>query len=438
MNQTFTFRGRKIAAGLLATLSALTGAWLLAGVNYEEAPINYKSTPPANAITRLQQRINSGDLQLRFDDTLGYLPDLLKELKVSPTSQVMPFAKVSRQNPKISPETPRAIYFNDEVHIGYVQDGLIEVAVTDPQLGMVFYVLDQQQTDKPTFENQSSSCLTCHGTARTRNVPGLQVRSVVPDSKGEPVVAAGAFRSDHSSPIDKRWGGWYVSGKHGSEKHLGNLKLLDSKKPKSIDNSEGQNVSDLSKFFDTSKYLTPHSDIVALMVLEHQADAINYITIANFESRHALHVQQQQIKQDGADRTKIEAEANLKIAKAGDTLLKYLLFSNELVLKQPLEGTSGFTQQFSKLGPFDDQGRSLREFDLQKRIFKHPLSYTIYSDAFNSLPAEMKQYVFKRLHDCLTGESQASSLCTHDQDTRRTLLEILTATKPDFVKANAD
>lgn len=418
-------------AGLLLLCSI---PWLLAGVNYEEAPINYRTTPPSNAITRLQQQIDQGAVSLEYDSHLGYLPSLLNALNVSTTTQVMPFAKVSRQNPKISPETPRAIYFNDEVHIGYVQDGLIEVAVTDPKLGMVFYTLDQEKSEKPAFENQSASCLTCHGTARTRNVPGLQVRSVIPDLKGEPVIAAGSFRSDHTSPIDKRWGGWYVTGSHGSEKHLGNLKLSDSKKPKSIDNTAGQNVSDLSPFFDTTKYLTAHSDIVALLVLEHQADAINYLTIASFETRHALYVQEQQLKSADANADQINATTQAKIVKAGDTLVKYLLFSNEIQLKEPVKGTSGFTEQFTNLGPFDSKGRSLREFDLRSRIFKYPLSYTIYSGAFDSLPDAMKKYVYSKLNEVLTAADADPAFTKLDISARATLLEILRETKPEFVK----
>ena len=407
-------------------------SWVLAGINYEEAPIHYRTTPPSNAITRLQDQIDKGQFRLEFDDQLGYLPSLLKALEVSPTTQVMPFAKISRQNPKISPETPRAIYFNDDVHVGFVQDGLIEIAVTDPKLGMVFYTLDQSPSGRPIFENESSSCLTCHGTARTRNVPGLQVRSVVPDLKGEPVVAAGSFRSDHSSPLEKRWGGWYVTGNHGTERHLGNLKLLDSKKPKSIDNSDGQNVMDLSSYFDTKKYLTPHSDIVALMVLEHQADALNFITIANFETRHALYVQEQQLQESGANAERIHMATQAKIAKAGETLLNYLLFDNERMLQHPLTGTSGFTDEFAKQGPFDIKGRSLRQFDLTKRIFKYPLSYTIYSKAFDALPDEMKQYVYHQLSLRLDSKKGDSTTTRFDAETRQAILEILRATKPEF------
>ena len=306
---------------------------VIAGVNYEEAPIHYRKTKPNNAISKLQSQMESGEVKLEYDSKFGYLPSLLEHLKVTPSSQVMPFAKISRQNPKIGPQTPRAIYFNDEIHIGYVQDGLIEIAVTDPLLGMVFYTLEQNEVDRPVFRNDSASCLTCHGTSKTKNVPGLQVRSVVPDAKGEPVLAAGSFRSDHSSPIEKRWGGWYVTGKHGTQKHLGNLVLPDQSKPKSLDNPDGQNLTSLDRFFDTSKYLQNTSDIVALMVLEHQADTLNIITTANFETRYAQYLLELESQKPNADKAKLESDKQNRLKKAGDKLLTYLLFQNETIDK---------------------------------------------------------------------------------------------------------
>ena len=416
--------------GFLGIVSVST-----AGVNYEEAPINYRTTPPSNAITRLQHQIDQGTIQLKFEESNGYLRSVLKALDVPTSSQVMPFAKVSRQNPRISPTTPRAIYFNHDVHLGYVQGGLIEIAVTDPGIGMVFYTLDQIESDRPAFRNESNSCLTCHGTARTRNVPGLQIRSVVPDIKGEPVVAAGSFRTDHSSPFEKRWGGWYVTGKHGPQQHLGNLTLVDTKKPKNIDNVAGQNVLDLSSRFDTSKYLTPYSDIVALLVLEHQADALNFVTLANFEARHALYVEAEKLKEANAVEVEVKKATKVRIEKAADTLVRYLLFCNEAPLNGPISGASAFSREFEARGPKDKQGRSLHYFDLEKRIFKFPCSYVIYSDAFNALPDLLKTHTYQRIFQLLTTQELQAEYSHLSSEDRRSILEILQDTKPDFAAA---
>lgn len=430
-NSKATHFSRVLAALLWLGLSTLCRA----GVNYEEEPINYSATEPSNAISRLQTRIDDATVSLKFDGTQGYLKSLLETLEISASSQVLAFAKTSLQAGHISPATPRALYFNDEIHLGYVQDGLIEIAVADPQLGMAFYTLEQTATDKPRFSHNANNCLTCHGAARTRNVPGLQIRSVYPNLKGQPVVAAGSLRTDHTSPFDKRWGGWYVTGRHGAQQHLGNFMLLDDKKPKSIDNTAGQNVTDLSSRFDTTKYLTPHSDIVALLVLEHQTDAYNFLTLANFEARHALYVQAQQLTEPNAVAEEIRKRTQDRIEKAGDALVRYLLFSGEAKLTGRVEGTSDFAKEFVARGPLDRQGRSLREFDLSTRIFKHPCSYLIYSPAFDALPDEMKEPVYRRLRAVLTSNEQSAPEFSHlsSQD-RQNIYNILLDTKHDFSK----
>jgi hypothetical protein len=417
---------------LTIALLSLGLVTIQAGVNYEEAPIHYRKTKPNNAISKLQAQIENGETKLSFDPRFGYLPALLQHLDIAPSSQVMPFAKVSRQNPKIGPQTPRAIYFNDEVHIGYVQEGLIEIAVTDPLLGMVFYTLDQNETERPVFRNESASCLTCHGTSKTKNVPGLQVRSMIPDVTGEPVLAAGSFRSDHSSPIEKRWGGWYVTGKHGAQKHLGNFTLPDQTKPKNLDNHQGQNITALDQFFDTSKYLRNTSDIVALMVLEHQADTINYITTANFETRYAQHLFELESQKNNADVAKLQAEKQNRVKKAGDKLLSYLLFQNETKLTAPLEGVSSFTVDFAATGKKDSTGRSLKDFDLQTRIFKYPCSYLIYSSAFASLPDEIRHYVLQQLAVILGGKVPDNAYAHLSAEDRAAIAGILCETHAEF------
>lgn len=404
----------------------------LAGVNYEEAPINYSRTKPDNAVSRLQARLDDSSAVLEFSEAQGYLLSVLKLLDVPVSSQVLTFAKTSMQAPHISPATPRAIYFNDVVHVGYVQGGLLEIAVSDPRLGMAFYTLDQQATAQPRFQHNANNCLTCHGAARTRNVPGLQVRSVFPDPRGQPVIAAGSLRTDHTSPFDKRWGGWYVTGRHGAQTHLGNFTLPDTRKPRSIDNAAGQNVTDLASRFETSSYPSPHSDLVALLVLEHQADAHNYLTLANFETRAALHQQQEQLTQPNASDQTIRAATDKQIAKAGDALVRYLLFHGEASLAGPVDGTAAFASEFAARGPRDASGRSLRDFDLTRRIFKFPCSYLVYSEAFAALPIEMRQYAYRRLQYLLTTNEDLADVAHLAAEERQAIFEILLGTKPDF------
>jgi hypothetical protein len=411
---------------------ALLGACLLsvanAGVNYEEEPINYSEATPENRVSRLQQRLGSGELTLEHRGPQGYLRAVLAALEIPVSSQVLTFAHTSLQDDKIGPRTPRAIYFSDDVHLGYVQGGLLEIAVSDPSLGMVFYTVSQDAEKPAAFQRRTNNCLTCHGAARTRNVPGVLVRSVHPDPDGHPVISAGSFVTTHASPLTQRWGGWYVTGTHGDQRHLGNFTLPDNKKPRQIDNAAGRNVTDLSGRFDVGEYLSPHSDLVALMVLEHQTATYNVLTQAGFEVRSALYEQEQ-----GA--TVGAAELQPQIDKSAELVAKMLLFEGEARLTAPIRGTSEFAAEFAARGQRDSRGRSLREFDLARRMFRFPCSYLIQSDAFAGLPEPLRQAVFRRLRAALTRDQPATDDPLFTAEERLAVTEILSETVPGWSEA---
>ncbi len=268
---------------------------LLAAVNRATAddldrpPINYSTSEPANVVSRLERRLQDGKAALAYDDDFGYLPALLRELNVPKSSQMLVFSKTSFQRQRISPKTPRAIYFNDDVYIGYCHLGdVLEVAAVDAQLGTVYYTLDQRRDDKPRFRRQDDNCLICHASSQNQGYPGQLVRSLYADAEVQPILASGSYRTDQTSPLAQRWGGWYVTGTHGKQAHMGNLVIRGKSVPEDVDNRDGQNVTDLSTRFTTAMYLTPHSDIVALMVLEHQTEMHNRLTRANMLTRRAL------------------------------------------------------------------------------------------------------------------------------------------------------
>lgn len=394
-----------------------------AGVDYEHEPIRYSKAPANNVITRLQARLDAGDLKLAFTEEHGYLPALLRELRVPVSSQVLVFSATSQQRHTITPEAPRAIYFSDEVHLGYVRGGFLELAVADPELGIVFYQVQQTRAAPPKFVRMTDNCLTCHSSGRTRQVPGLQVRSVFVEPNGQPIVAAGSFRTDQTSPLSQRWGGWYVSGTHGDQQHLGNLVLPTKQKPKIIDNKAGQNVTDLSKFFDVKPYLTPHSDIVALMVLEHQIDMHNYLSRLRFATRLALRGD----TKPADDRTPEQI-----ISEEAELVVKQLLLSKETVLTAPIRGTSSFAKDFPEAGRRDSKQRSLRDLDLERRLFKFPCSYLIDSPVFDSLPPAAKKAVYRRLWEVLNNKDSGEDYAHLSGDDRRNIVDILRATKADL------
>ena len=416
----------------VVTATVLSPAALAQRVNYEEPPISYSISKPENRISQLQEKLDAGTAELKFESEQGYLKSLLGQLQISTSSQVLSFGRTSLQDDKISLTTPRALYFSDDIHLGYVQNGLIEIAAHDPSRGMVFYTLKQTNDAPPVFLRQTNSCLTCHGAARTKNVPGLLIRSVYPDPGGHPVVAAGSFVSTHKSPIHQRWGGWYVTGQHGAQQHLGNFVLTTAKKPKSIDNSAGHNITNLTDRFDTTKYLSPHSDLVALMVLEHQTDTLNILTTASFEMRHAQYA----IEQAGDDPAAQEKAKKLRadrLAKNTEQIVRALLFAEEVKLTAPISGTSGFTTEFAARGPKDSRGRSLRDFDLQTRMFKYPCSYLIHTPAFDSLPEELKRSAGKRMNEILAMAEPPEGLEHLSEPERIAIREMLAETKPGFL-----
>ncbi len=420
---------RFLFAVSIYAIVCLDAAW--AQSLFESEPINYSSAPTDDPITRLQERIDNGKVQLEYDAKHGYLPAVLKTLGIPPESQMLVFSKTSLQRERISPARPRAIYFNDEAYVGWVQYGqVLEISAVDPQQGAIFYTLAQRMTQRPQFLRDRGDCMACHASSRTWDVPGHVVRSVFTAPDGQPHFGAGTFRTNHSSPFSERWGGWYVTGTHGAQRHMGNVVATDKDHPENLDREAGANVTDLSPIVDTARYLNGHSDLVALMVLEHQADMHNLITRANYDARRALfdgRVMNQLLEQP---EDHISQSTRRRIENAGQRLLKYLLFVDEAELSEPLRGTSGFAEHFAAMGPRDGQERSLRDFDLKRRIFRHPCSYLIYSEAFDALPDPLREYVYRQLWEILTGRNTSETYSHLSPADRQAILEILRDTKP--------
>jgi len=407
---------------------------------FEESPINYNKATPDDPISRLQEKIDSGKITLKFDKQQGYLKSVLKALDIPHSSQVLVFSKTSFQIPRIDPTHPRAIYFNDDMYVGVVQNGeVVEISAVDAKLGTNFYSLEQVETGRPKFHRHSDRCLICHASSKTEGVPGHIVRSVFTDRRGMPVFRAGTFRTDHTSPIKERWGGWFVTGTHGAQRHMGNVLVIDKNEPENIDIEAGANITDLTKLnlFDTKKYLTPHSDIVALMVLEHQTKMHNVITRTNFET--LISIRDAKIVNKMLERKSAFRSPSIKnrLNSSADRLLKSLLYCDEAKLTATITGTSGYQQEFQARGVKDKQGRSLRDFDLNTRMFKYPCSYLIHSEAYTKLPDEVQIIIYQKLWDILTSKNKDEKFAHLSKADRKAILEIIAQTKknlPDYWK----
>lgn len=426
----------------MATSTKILGACALillptavrAADDLNRPPIHYDTAPADNPVTRVQAQIAAGQKKLTFEEDRGYLKSFLAALNVPESSQVLVFSKTSLQRSRIGPKTPRAIYFNDDVYVGFCLRGdVLEVSVADASLGTVFYTLDQEPMERPRLRRETESCLICHGSSSNRGIPGHLVRSVHPDRGGDPIIGSGSYRTDDTSPFDERWGGWYVTGTHGKMSHMGNWVFRSRRDFDDPENPpDNANITDLRPLFTTGVYLTPHSDIVALSVLGHQATVHNRIARATLETRSALYYEKELNRALNEPMSKRWDSALSRIKSAGDELVKALLFCGEARFTDRIAGTSGFEQEFAARGPFDSRGRSLRQFDLTTRLMKYPCSFLIYSEAFDKMPAEAREYVLRRMYDVLTGADTDPAFAHLSPADRTAILEILRVTKPNL------
>jgi hypothetical protein len=420
---------RLVQRWLVIITASVIATGLRASDEFERPPIEYSKATPNNAISRLQGQLDKGEKSLERDPRLGYLPALLQALNINPDSQMLVYSKTSLQVRRITPRTPRAIYFNDDLAVGYCQSGdVLEVSATDNNLGTVFYTVDQKSA-RPIITRQTDNCLVCHSSSRTESVPGHLARSVFVDATGQPILSAGSQTVDYRTPIDKRWGGWYVTGTHGEQSHHGNMVFTSGEVPPTITNTKGLNQTDLSSRLDITRYLQPTSDIVALMVYEHQNVVHNKITQANFTTRQALAYDADMTKAFGEPAGTRFDSSKRRIESAAEELVQALLFCEEAPLSAPVAGTSGFAQRFGNLGPRDHQGRSLRDLDLRTRLFEYPCSYLIYSEAFDALPGEVLRLVWQKLGSALSIENNSKTYAHLSADDRVAIRDILRATK---------
>lgn len=429
-------RASLLLGGLIC--AALGATCMAQNTAYERPPIDYPSAPVHDAVNELSQKLQRGEVTLAYDEKFGYLPSILSELDIPMNSQTLVFSKTSLQLRRISPRRPRALYFNDDVYVGYCQYGdMLELAATDPQQGAIFYSLEQDAESGPMIRRDNGTCLTCHVSSRTQGVPGFLMRSVFPDGTGRPKAGTSTFTSKDSSPFEDRWGGWYVTGQHGSMRHMGNS--ICTTEQEAFDRAPGANVLDLSDKFRTENYLATSSDIVALMVLQHQTQMHNSITSANYATRLALHQSFEMNEFLERPKGHVSDSAQRRISNAADQVLKHLLFCEEFRLTAAVTGSSSFAQDFEARGRQTPDGRSLRQLDLQTRLFKYPCSYLIYSEAFTSLPNHVRTLILRRLAKILSGDNQDETYAHLDSDTRHAIQEILRATLPEFAPlASAD
>ena len=411
----------------------LPAAYLVHGQGtpeYERPPVNYSATTPQDAIARLRPRLASGALAFGGRDR-DVLKTLLSELRVPLASQLLVFSKTSLQRGGIRPDRPRALYFSDTTYVGWVPGGLIEIATIDPALGPVFYSFNPREAlaQTPTIE-RSTDCLRCHGDTFVRGIPAVFARSVFPDANGEPLFRFGSLVVDDQTPFEERWGGWYVTGYHGKDNHRGNVVGQEVDGQLVFTPSDAR-PDDLSTYFDASDYLAPTSDVVALMVLEHQMAMQNALTRAAFSIRKMINYQrslQLHFKEAVTDEPVYDSVKSVFDSTVQD-IVDRLLFLDEARLPERVDGTKAFREAFAESAPRSRAGHALKDLSLSEHLFVNRCSYLIYSDSFQSLAEPFKNRILDRLQAVLRGSDARYGYLGTDEKQR--IYDILIETHPD-------
>jgi hypothetical protein len=408
---------RAVFVSLLTLQLAICAATVLLGqfdaVDIDHPAIRYGEGTSTGAVERLNRRLQSSGAQLQFETQGGYLRSLLAALDIPVESQLAVYSKTSLQGIRINPSNPRVIFFNDSTAVAWVPGGFIEVATHDPRLGAVFYLLEQTPAPVPQLV-RDERCLACHLSTAAAGVPGFLMRSIPTAADGTTIPWLGNVATDHRTALQERWGGWYVTAQRAPGPHLGNALIRRSDVQVLPPWSADRNLTTLTGRVDTRTYLTPYSDIVALLVFEHQARMMNLLTRIGWDARVLA-----QDAPGGQD----------ALAARAAEVVDYMLFVDEAV-NEPVEGSSGFAARFSSQGPRDRRGRSLRDLDLRTRLMRYPLSYMIYSEAFDALPATASDAIYRRLWEVLSGEDRSSKYTRITTADREAIREILRDTKP--------
>jgi hypothetical protein len=406
--------------------------------DYEYPLIPYGERPTHNSIARLENKLDRGEVKLKFVPERGYLDSVLQALNIDPSSQTLVFSKTSLQIELIKASTPRAIYFNDDTYIAWIPDtGILEITAMDSVLGPVFYTLANKDPYTTKLDRETSRCLTCHDTFAMMGggVPHFLFLSSPVTLKGVPLTNEISQDTTDATPLRQRWGGWYVTGVPDGLAHMGNLQVDDLSQ--TADNVEslkvaGHTVEKLDGMFNTKPYLTNHSDVVALLVFEHQVYIENLITRASYKGRTMSARENDGQSTESLSWEQLPDKARHILQAMLEPLVKALVFVNATNLPNRIQGNSGFDRWFQAQGPRDSQGRSLRQLDLTTHVFRYPLSYMIYSTGFEGLPGYAKEYIYRRLGEVLSGKDQSAAYAHISAADRAVALQILTQTKPAF------
>lgn len=403
---------------LFAILSFLSAAAAHAEeIDIYAAPHLYLEKVPQDRFSKLKPEIESGKISLDRTSEHAFLRSLLNLLEVPVTSQMLVFSTTSLQLSLISPRNPRAIYFNEDTYVGYIPGGKIEIISLDPELGGIFYIFDIPRVGRPIAVERSSRCMNCHSGSDSRYVPGLVIKSVVAGPRGGSLDAFRTEETGHSIPLSERFGGWYLTGAEGISNHWGNaMGRMVAGEIQRVDLSYAEN-------FDAARYPVATSDLLAHLLHEHQAGFVNRVLEGGYVARQALH------RGNGKLRTVDE----MKLQKLAREITRYILFADEAPLPAgAISGDPEFRKDFLTMRRMDRHGRSLKDWDLGERLFRHRCSYMIYSPVFHGLPERLRKMILLEIAMALNGKRKEYAYLGGEE--RAAIRSILSSTFEEKIK----
>lgn len=383
---------------------------------FSEAPHNYYDRAPRDAFASVMAAIESGQVKLDTTSEKTQLTSLLKALEIPVTSQLLVYSATSFQGGLIRPANPRALYFNEEVYVGFVPGGRFEVAAIDPDLGPVFRIFRPSPDGKPEV-TRTERCMNCHAGRTSKQVPGLVVESVICTNTGASLDGFRREQVGHTIPLADRFGGWHVTGAHEHGLHLGNL--MGEAAP-SAPNGYKKFADPPGSLFDFNRYPVRTSDLFTHLIHEHQLGFHNLVTLGVYRTRDALEAGRGHVSND-------DAAALNDLARQ---LVRYVLFANEAKLPEGgLKPDPAFMKDFLARRVAVQNGASLRDLDLHGRLFRYRCSYMVQTPSFMAMPKEFKDRVLAGLSTALREQGAPPEFNYLPPEEKRAIRSILRETK---------
>jgi hypothetical protein len=315
---------------------------------------------PKDACSELLRRVGKKEVKLDTSSRQTLTKGLLDQLHVPVTSQLLVFSGTASQGAKVRSGNPRALYFNDEVYIGVVPEGFVEMIGVDPEFGPVWYSIEKVVRGVAPEAQRDTSCFGCHGSSS--GVPSMFTRFVLPNEAGGRDDFLDSTEGHHAA-FATRFAGYHVTSvaplSHTKEglitlRHAGKVAIKHIK---------------VGERYDPSLHLTRTSDIVAHLLHAHQVGFVNLAAEINTYAR------------DGRLRSPDVGKPDPEVLSAMvDKLVRYMLFADEAPLPEGgVTGHPDYLRDFASNRRPCKVGPSLKDLDLRTRMFKYRCSYMIYT-----------------------------------------------------------